>query len=188
MKFELGFTNGVSTSSSPSKFVQATLSSSLIPYESSKAQDSKTKSFKNPNAKPQKARHQRDQLKKAKSHHAFMYHNKRHIHMHFRPQKFMHYCDCEVHTHSRLIVSRKAINHHNYAKLAYVGGQNRSTKIKCFYWMKFENTNNVYYYRQLHLNILPIDYFKSHKPRPIKVWVQKVVWWFLLLLCKLLIN
>ena len=94
---------------------------------------------------------------------------------HDRPQKFMHYCDCEMHTHTRPFMSRKTTNHLSYDSFSKVGRQNKFSKAKCFYYMKFGHTNNVCYYRKLHLNLLPMDYFKSHKPRPNKDWVQKVV-------------
>ena len=56
-KFQIGFSNGASTSSSPPKYIKATLTSSSFPYESSKAQDSKTNNLKNLNTsgKPLKA-------------------------------------------------------------------------------------------------------------------------------------
>ena len=69
----------------------------------------------------------------------------------------------------------KATNHHRHYELIRVGEQNRFAKIKCFYCMKFGYTNNMCYYKKLHLNLLPMDYFESHKPRPNKVWIQKVV-------------
>ena len=57
LKHGLDFFNGASTSSSLSKFVEATLTSSFISCESFKPQDSKTKSLINPsaNGKPLKA-------------------------------------------------------------------------------------------------------------------------------------
>lgn len=129
-KFGLGFFNGASTSLSHSKFVKATLSSSSTPYESFKAQDFKTESLINPSAKgkPLKANVSKAQAFKSKGnkpqpHHAFMYHNKRHTYMHFRPQNFVHCCDCEMHTHPRTFMSGKATNYNNHAKLAYVGRQ-----------------------------------------------------------------
>ena len=91
-KFQLGFSNGASTSSSPPKSIKATLTSSSLLCESSKAQDSKTNNLKNLNAigKPLKANIPKAQDFKAKAkklqpHHAFMYHNKMHTHMHDRP-------------------------------------------------------------------------------------------------------
>ena len=48
-KFQLSFSNGDFTLSSPPTCVEATLALSPITYKSSKAQDSKTKSLKNPN-------------------------------------------------------------------------------------------------------------------------------------------
>ena len=56
-KFQLDFSNGTCTSSSPPKSIKATINSSFNPYESSKAQDSKTNNLKNLNTsgKPLKA-------------------------------------------------------------------------------------------------------------------------------------
>ena len=98
-----------------------------------------------------------------------------HTHMHDRPQKFMHYCDCKMHTHTTPFMSRKTTNHLSHNSFSKVGRQNKFSKTKCFYCMKFGHTNNVCYYRKLHLNLLPMDYFESHKSRPNKVCVQKVV-------------
>ena len=91
------------------------------------------------------------------------------------PQKFMHYCDCKLYVHTRPFMSRKATNHLSHDSFSKVGKQNRFSKSKCFYCMKFEHTNNVCYYRLLHLNLLSKKYFKTNKPGPTKVWVQKGV-------------
>lgn len=177
MKFGLDFSNKGSTSSSPPKFIKATLASSPIHCESFKAQDFKAKSLMNLNVKgkPHKANHQKAQSKKPKSHPAFIYHNKRHTHIHIRSQKLMHNYFCEMHAHSRPIIYRKATNHHNHAKLVYVGRQNKFSNIKCFYCMKLGHINNVCYYRLLHLSLLSKNYFEINKSRPTKVWVQKGV-------------
>ena len=105
-KFQLDFSNGTSISLSPRKSIKATLTSSSLPCEIFKAQDSKTNNLKNLNTsgKPLKANIPKAQDFKAKAkkpqpHYAFMYHNKKHTHMHDRPQKFMHDCDCKMHTY-----------------------------------------------------------------------------------------
>ena len=92
--------------------------------------------------KPQKANVTKAQGFKAKGkkpqpYHAYMYHNKRHTHMHIRPQKFMHCCYCKLHVHTRPFISKKATNHLSHNSFSKVGKQNRFSKIKYFYCMKF---------------------------------------------------
>ena len=91
-----------------------------------------------------------------------------------------------MYTHTRPFISRKTTNHLSNDSFSKVGRQNKISKTKCFYCMKFGHTNNVCYYRKLHLNLLPMDYFESHKPRPNKVWVQKVMDDFLFLFLPLI--
>ena len=43
--------------------------------------------------------------------------------MHIMPKKFMHCCNCDMHTHLRPFVSRKATNHHNHANLHMLVGK-----------------------------------------------------------------
>ena len=58
---------------------------------------------------------------------------------------------------------------------AYHSRVNKFTNVECFYYMTKGHTSNVCYYRKLHLNMLPLDYFETNKPRPKKFWVQKNV-------------
>ena len=90
--YGLSLKNEASTSSSLSKFFKATLSSSPSPCKSFKTQDSNTKSLKNLKANREplkvnisKAQGFKTKANKPQPHHAFMYHNKRHTHMHDKP-------------------------------------------------------------------------------------------------------
>ena len=86
----------------------------------------------------------------------------------------MHYCSCDLYSYTKLLVPRKVTNHFKHANFTNLGRQNRFAKFKCFYCMKLGQSNNVCYYRKLHLNLLSMNYFESYKSRPIKVWVQKI--------------
>ena len=53
--------------------------------------------------------------------------------------------------------------------------RNKFANVKYFYCMIKGHSSNVCFYRKLHLQLLPLDYFEINKPRPIKVWVQNNV-------------
>ena len=52
---------------------------------------------------------------------------------------------------------------------------NKFANVEYFYCMTKGHTSNVFFYRRLHLNLLPLDYLKTNQPRSRKVWVQKNV-------------
>ena len=63
--------------------------------------------------------------------------------------------------------------HVSHTRQLYAPRRNRFANVECFYCMTKGHTSNVCFYRRLHLQLLPLDYFETNQPRPIKVWVQK---------------
>ena len=59
----------------------------------------------------------------------------------------------------------------SHTRKAYHPKGNKFANIEYFYYMTKGHTSNVYFYRKLHLNLLPLDYLKINQPRPRKVWV-----------------
>ena len=87
------------------------------------------------------------------------------------------HCQCNCMSHSRTQKSHRKhhvpqhIRHVPYTRKAYHPRVNNFANVECFYCMTKGHTSNVCYYRKLHLNMLPMDYFETNQPRPRKVWV-----------------
>ena len=62
-----------------------------------------------------------------------------------------------------------------HTRKAYHTKINKFANVKCFYCMIKGHSRNVCFYRKLHLQLLPSNYFETNQPRPRKVWVQKNV-------------
>ena len=107
----------------------------------------------------------------------------KHVRQHIAPKNTAH-CHCQCMSHTMTQKSYKMhppsqhTRHVSHTRRAYHPRRNKFTNVECFYCMTKGHTSNVCFYRRLHLNLLPLDYLKTHKPRPNKAWVQKVVWWF----------
>ena len=89
------------------------------------------------------------------------------------------HCQCMSHTMTqksyRIHPPPQHTRHVSHTRKAFHPRRNKFTNVECFYCMTKGHTSNVCFYRRLHLNLLPLDYLETHKPRPNKVWVQKVV-------------
>ena len=96
---------------------------------------------------------------------------KKHTPKHTTPHHNVHTCECMVYVHFRTHFASRRYVQHFYGKSTYIQRYIRFTNVKYFYCMRLGYTSNVYYYRKLHLNILPKDYFETNQPTPIKVWV-----------------
>ena len=106
--------------------------------------------------------------------------NHKHVRQHIAPKNIAH-CHCNCMSHSITQKSYRKhpppqhIRHVPYTRKAYHPRINKFINVECFYCMTKGHTNNVCYYRKLHLNMLPMDYLETNQPRPRKVWVQKNV-------------
>ena len=106
--------------------------------------------------------------------------NHKHARQHIAPKNTAH-CHCNCMSHSITHKSYKKpyvppnTRHVSYTRKVYHPRLNKFANVECFYCMTKGHTSNVYYYRKLHLNMLPLDYFETNQPRPRKVWVQKNV-------------
>ena len=115
--------------------------------------------------------------------HAYMYtrhNNHKHVRQHIAPRNTAHYhCNCMSHSITQKSYRKhpppQHIRHIPHTRKAYHPRVNKFANIECFYCMMKGHTSNVCYYRKLHLNMLPLDYFETNPPRPRKVWVQKNV-------------
>ena len=115
--------------------------------------------------------------------HAYMYtrHNHhKHVRQHIAPKNTAHcHCNCMSHSITQKNYRKHPLlqntRHVPYIRKAYHSRVNKFANVECFYYMTKGHTSNVYYYRKLHLNMLPMDYLETNQSRPRKVWVQKDV-------------
>ena len=114
------------------------------------------------------AQRSKAQATRLKPKHTFIY-TKKHTPKYTTPYHNVHTCECIAYAHFRIHFPSKRYVQHFHAKR-----YNRFANVRCFYYMKLGHTNNVCYYRKLHLHLLPKDYFETNQPRPIKIWIQKV--------------
>ena len=89
------------------------------------------------------------------------------------------HCQCMSHTMTqksyRNHSSPQHTRHVSHTRKAYHPRVNKFANVKCFYCMTKGHSSNVCFYRKLHLQLPPSDYFETNQPRPRKVWVQKNV-------------
>ena len=94
-------------------------------------------------------------------------------------QNTHYHCQCMSHTMTQKSYRNHSppqhTRHVSHTKKAYLPRRNKFANVKCLYCMNKGHSSNVYFYRKLHLQLLPSNYFETNKPRPIKVWVQKNV-------------
>ena len=90
------------------------------------------------------------------------------------------HCHCMSHTMTQNNVRKHTPQQHkrhvSYTRKPYHPRRNKFTNVECFYCMTKGHSSNVYFYRKLHLQLLPSDYFKTNKPRPRNVKVQRNVY------------
>ena len=78
-----------------------------------------------------------------------------------------------THNNAKKHTPQQYQRHVFYTRKLYHHRRNKFTNVECFYCMTKGHSSNVCFYRKLHLQLLPSNYFETNKPRPIKVWVQK---------------
>ena len=94
-------------------------------------------------------------------------------------QNTHYHCQCMSHTMTQKSYRKHSLpqykRHVSHTRKAYHPKKNKFANVEYFYYMSKGHTSNVWFYRRLHLNLLPLDYLETNQPRPIKVWVQKNV-------------
>ena len=89
--------------------------------------------------------------------------NHKHVRQH-NAQKNAAHCHCQYVSHS---VTQKSYRKHtspqNTRHVPHIRKachpRNKFANVECFYCMKLGHTSNVCFYRRLHLNMLPVNYF-----------------------------
>ena len=186
-----GIGYGNRTSSSSSSHINFVKSSSHSTPSSSKQNESKTFQVKRSQVSNIKAKSNKTQsfmthrgkahARNAQPKHAYMYtrHNK-HVRQHIAPKNtaYFHY-NCMSHSRTQKSYRKPYVpqntRHVSYTRKAYHPRVNKFANVECFYCMTKGHSSNVFFYRRLHLNLLPLDYFETNQPRPRKVLVQKNV-------------
>ena len=142
--------------------------------------NTKAKSNKTQTLKTQR---EKTHTRNAQPKHAYMYtrhNNHKHTRQHIAPTNTAH-CHCKCMSHNmtqknyRMHPPSQHTRHVSHTRRAYYPKRNKFVNVEYFYCMTKGYTSNVCFYRRLHLNLLPLDYLETHKPRPNKVWVQKIV-------------
>ena len=103
--------------------------------------------------------------------HATQYNAYKHITQTY--QNTYYHCQCMSHT-----MTQKSYRNHSppqHTRKACHPMRNKFANVEYFYCMTKGHTSNVCFYRKLHLQLLPSDYFETNQPRSRKVWVQKNV-------------
>ena len=107
--------------------------------------------------------------------HAYIYNrhnNHKHARQHIAPKNTAHYhWNYMSQKGYRKYPLPQNTRHVSYTRKAYHPRVNKFTNVECFYCMTKGHTSNIYFYRKLHLNMLPLDYLETNQPRPRKVWV-----------------
>ena len=89
------------------------------------------------------------------------------------------HCQCTSHTMTqksyRNHLPPQHTRHVSHTRKTYHPRVNKFANVECFYCTTKGHSSNVCFYRKLHLQLLPSDYFETNQPRPRKVWVQKNV-------------
>ena len=90
-------------------------------------------------------------------------------HLHPKSQKHSRSHAPHFYAQVRNYVPYKNNVQYSNMKYSYVSRSKRFANVKCFYCIILGHTSNIYYYRKLHLQLLPLDYFDANQPRPTKV-------------------
>ena len=71
--------------------------------------------------------------------------------------------------HSKMPFKSTRISLYMRNNTAHAHGLTRFSNVKCFYCMTLGHTSNVYYYKKLHLNMLPLNIDDINQTRPLKI-------------------
>ena len=89
------------------------------------------------------------------------------------------HCQCISHTMTQKSYRKhpppQHTRHVSHTRKAYHPRVNKFANVECFYCMTKGHSSNVCFYRKLHWQLRPSDYFETNQSRPRKVWVQNNV-------------